>query len=52
MGGNRVDVPPYRAKSIYPSEYLMTQKPMAYVINNGTLSRYEYYQRQLLDERG
>lgn len=45
------DVPPYMGKDIYPSEYLMIQKPMAYAIVNGTLSRYEYYKSQS-DERG
>ena len=48
---NGIDVPPYVGKVIYPSVYLITQKPMAYAIVNGTLSRYEYYQSQS-DEGG
>ena len=38
-----MDVLPYMGKSIYPSLYLMIQKPVEYAIINGTLSRYEYY---------
>lgn len=48
---NGIDAPPYVGKVIYPSVYLMIQKPMAYAIVNGTLSRYEYYQSQS-DEGG
>jgi hypothetical protein len=38
-----VGAPPNPGKSIKPSEYLMTLKPTAYVINKGTLSKYAYW---------
>jgi hypothetical protein len=38
-----VSAPPYTGNVIKPSEYLMMQKPTAYVINRGTLSKYEYW---------
>lgn len=42
-GKDGIDVLPYTGRKTYPSLYLMTQKPTAYAINSGTLSRYEYY---------
>lgn len=46
VGKKGIDVLPYMGKSIYPSVYLMIQKPVEYAIINGTLSRYEYYTRR------